>query len=264
MAEIERAIERYDDGGVRRLTLNRPARRNALNLALLKALRAELATARADATVRCLVLTGAGPGFCAGADVKEWSETAASGDVEGGGWIAEAHALIGALHAFPRPTVAVIRGAAAGAGVDLALACDFRIAADDARFICAYTRMAYPPDMGGTWLLPRVIGIEAAKRFAFTGAAWTAEEALARGLVGEVHPVDRVLELASAFAAQLAMGPTVAQMHAKRLIDGAMTRSLAEQLVLEKAAGDACAKSDDAAEAMRAAVEKRAPRFTGR
>ena len=260
-------LERSDQGAVRTITLNRPEARNALNFALLQALRAELAAAaEPDAGVRCLILAGAGKGFCAGADVREWSALAAAGNERPAGydWVGEAHRLVAELAEFPRPTIAVINGAAAGAGVDLALTCDFRFAADDARFICSYTRMGYPPDAGGTWLLPRVIGPEAAKRFAFTGAPWGAEEALARGMVGEVHPAAEVLAAAEAFAAELVTGPTVAQMHAKRLIDTAHTRSLAEQLAAETLAGQACKQTEDAKEAMRAAVERRAPNFIGR
>ncbi|MEE8273374.1 MAG: enoyl-CoA hydratase-related protein [Alphaproteobacteria bacterium] len=260
MAEVERS----DDGAVRTLTLNRPELRNALNFSLLKALRAEIAAARDDRAVRCLVVAGAGKGFCSGADVREWAEVASQGRSDDYDWVGEAHALVQELAGFPRPTVAVVTGAAAGAGVDLALACDFRFAAADARFICAYTRMAYPPDVGGTWLLPRLIGPEAAKRFVFTGAPWPAEEALAYGMVTEVHAAERVFEAAHAFAVELAQGPTVAQTHAKRLIDSAHTRGFAEQLALEREAGEDCARSDDAGEAMRAAVEKRAPRFVGR
>ena len=260
-------LERSERGAVRRLTLNRPEARNALNFALLQALRAELAAAaEADAGVRCLILAGAGKGFCASADVREWSALAAAGNdrPKGRDWVAEAHRLVAELAEFPRPTIAVINGAVAGTGVDLALACDFRFAADDARFICSYTRMDYPPDAGGTWLLPRVIGPEAAKRFAFTGAPWDAQKAFARGMVGEVHPAAEVLAVAEAFAAELATGPTVAQMHGKRLIDTAHMRSLTEQLDAETLAGRACKQTDDAKEAMRAAVERRAPVFIGR
>ncbi len=260
MAEVERS----DDGAVRVLTLNRPDARNALNLGLIKDLRGALAEAREDGAVRCLVLSGAGKGFCAGADVFEWAEVAARGGGADYPWVAEAHALVEELAAFPRPTIAVVNGAAAGAGVDLALACDFRFAADDARFICAYTRMAYPPDVGGSWLLPRLIGVEAAKRFVFTGATWGAAEAVARGMASEVHPADAVHAAALAFAAELAAGPSVAQMHAKRLIDSAHTRSLAEQLAAEKEAGEACGRTEDSREALAAATEKRPPRFVGR
>ncbi|MGH8631836.1 MAG: enoyl-CoA hydratase/isomerase family protein, partial [Burkholderiales bacterium] len=147
--------------------------------------------------------------------------------------------------------------------LDLALACDFRFAADTARFQCAYTRMGYAPDAGGTWRLPRLVGLEAAKRFAFTAEFWSATEALARGLVTEVHPAAGLTAAAVAFASRLAAGPTVAIAQAKRLMDGAATRNLVEQLALERRAAEICAQSADAREALVAASERRDPAFKG-
>src|SRR5262245_43798390 len=177
-----------DDGAVRTLTLDRPDQRNALNVPTIRALRVALGEAE-TAAVRCLVLTGAGKAFCAGADIAEWAEAEARGELATFPWTSEMHGLVAAVAEFPRPTIALLNGAAVGAGLDLALACDFRFAADTARFQCAYTRMGYAPDAGGSWLLPRIIGLEQAKRFAFTGEFWSAPEALVRGLVTEVHPV---------------------------------------------------------------------------
>jgi len=255
-----------DDGGVRTLTLNRPDQRNALNLALLRALRTALDEAAADRGVRCLVLTGAGKGFCAGADVREWESLAAAGTPEDpdDGWVAHAHALVRELAAFDRPTIALLNGAAVGAGLDLALACDFRVAGTDARFACAYTWIAYNPDAGGTWLLPRLVGLEAAKRFVYTGEFWDAPTALARGLVSEVHDRDALVDGGMALARLLASGPTIAQGESKRLLDEAHTRDLAAQLVAEQLAGERCAASDDHREALRAASERRTPTFQGR
>ncbi len=252
-----------DDRAIRTLTLNRPEVRNALNMGLLQALRAALAEAGRDG-VRCLVLTGAGKGFCAGADVAEWAASESEGPRDDYDWVGEAQALILNVAALPVPTVALLNGAAAGAGLDLALACDFRFAADTARFVCAYTRMGYNPDAGGTWLLPRLIGLEAAKRLAFTGEIWSAGEALARGLVSEVHPADQLADAAYSFARRLAAGPTVAQIETKRLMDAASGRTLAEQLGEERLAGERCGRSEDAAEAMAAAVARRDPVFKGR
>ena len=164
----------------------------------------------------------------------------------------------------PLPTVAVLNGAAVGAGLDLALACDFRVAAADARFACAYTWMAYPPDVGGTWLLPRLVGLEQAKRFVYTGEFWDAQTALARGLVSEVVPRERLLEAGAELAAMLASGPTVAIGHAKRLLGSSDRRTLAEQLREEALAGEACSRTADHEEALAAVVEKREPRFAGR
>jgi 2-(1,2-epoxy-1,2-dihydrophenyl)acetyl-CoA isomerase len=253
---------RADDGAVRTLTLNRPGARNALNLALVSALRAEVGAAIEDESVRCLVLAASGKAFCAGADVKDWSE---SGPQQGPDpWVAEAHALAVELADAPLPTIALVNGAAVGAGLDLALACDFRVAADTARFACAYTWMAYPPDVGGTWLLPRLLRPDHAKRFVFTGEFWDAPTALERGLVGEVVPLDRLPERGAELALELAAGPTVAIGHAKRLLDSAHGRTLAEQLGAEAAAGEACALTEDHSEALAAVAAKREPVFRGR
>lgn len=256
-------LEIVDDGPVRTLALNRPDVRNALNKGLLQTLRTALADAD-RAGVRCLVVTGRGKSFSAGADIAEWAEAEKSGKIEGYGWVEEAHGLVAAMAAFPVPTLALLNGAAVGAGLDLALACDFRFAADGAKFICAYTKMGYSPDAGGTWLMPRLIGLEAAKRFAFTGETWLAPEALRRGLVTELHPADGLAAAGLAFAKQLASGPTVAQRHAKRLMERAPTRTLAQQLLEERKAGEACGRSADAKEAIAAAVERRDPVFKGR
>jgi 2-(1,2-epoxy-1,2-dihydrophenyl)acetyl-CoA isomerase len=256
-------LETVDDGAVRTLALNRPEVRNALSKPLLQALRAALAKAVRDG-VRCLVLTGRGKSFSAGADIAEWAEAEKSGASGGYGWVEEAHGLVAEAAAFPAPTLALLNGAAVGAGLDLALACDFRFAADSAKFICAYTKMGYSPDAGGTWLMPRLIGLEAAKRFAFTGETWLAPRALERGLITEIHPADALEAAGLGFAQKLAGGPTVAIRHAKRLMQSADTRSLAQQLVEERKAGDDCGRSEDAKEALAAAVERREPAFKGR
>jgi 2-(1,2-epoxy-1,2-dihydrophenyl)acetyl-CoA isomerase len=256
-------LETIDDGPVRTLALNRPEVRNALNKPLLQALRAALAKAERD-KVRCLVVTGRGKSFSAGADIAEWAEVEKKGGGGDYGWVEEAHGLVAETAAFPAPTLALLNGAAVGAGLDLALACDFRFAADSAKFICAYTKMGYSPDAGGTWLMPRLIGLEAAKRFAFTAETWLAPEALERGLITEMHPADALEAAGMAFARKLAGGPTVAIRHAKRLMQTAGTRSLAEQLREERKAGEDCGRSEDAKEALAAAVERREPAFKGR
>jgi 2-(1,2-epoxy-1,2-dihydrophenyl)acetyl-CoA isomerase len=249
--------------GVRYLTLDRPDQRNALNLALIRALRAAMRAA-ADDAVRCLVLTGNGKAFCAGGDVVEWAEVEARGDSASFPWVEEMHGLILDIAGFPAPTIAWLNGAAVGAGLDMALACDFRLAADSARFQCAYTRMAICPDAGGTWLLPRIVGLEQAKRFAFTGEFWPAPEALARGLVTEVHAADALAESCRGFAERLAAGPTVAIRETKRLMDRAGAGDLRAQLAEERTASERCYATADFKEAMAAATEKRAPVFRGR
>ncbi len=251
-----------DRAGVRYLTLDRPDVRNALNLALILALRQTVHQAKTD-KVRCLVMTGSGKAFCAGGDVAEWAEVEARGESATFPWVEEMHGLILDVAGFPAPAVAWINGAAVGAGLDLALACDFRLASDSARFQCAYTRMAICPDAGGTWLLPRLIGMEQAKRFAFTAEFWTAAEALARGLVTEVHSADDLAEACRSFAERLAAGPSIAITETKRLMETAAARDLRAQLAAEKAASERCYQTDDFKEAMAAATEKRAPVFQG-
>jgi 2-(1,2-epoxy-1,2-dihydrophenyl)acetyl-CoA isomerase len=245
------------------VTLDRPDVRNALNLALIRALRAAMRQAAAD-SVRCLVLTGSGKAFCSGGDVAEWAEVEARGDSTNFPWVEEMHGLILDIAGFPAPTIAWLNGAAVGAGLDMALACDFRLAADGARFQCAYTRMAICPDAGGTWLLPRIIGIEQAKRFAFTGEFWSAQDALARGLVTEVHGSAALGDACHAFAGRLAGGPTVAIGETKRLMEMAGARDLRAQLAEERAASERCYATEDFKEAMAAATGRRDPVFQGR
>jgi len=252
------------EDGVRVLTLDRPDARNALHVPLLQALCAALDAAFEEQAVRALVLTGNGKSFSAGADLNEWAAAEAAGQLAAYGWTDMAHALIVALHAFPKPTIALLNGAAVGAGLDLALACDFRFAADDARFSCAYTKMAYPPDAGGTWLLPRLLGIEAAKRFVFTGEFWHAQEALAHGLVSEIHRPAALRAAGMAFARSLAAGPTLALREAKALIDSSLDRDLKAQLAAEREAGLRCGHTEDAREALAAAMERRPPLFRGK
>ncbi len=256
-----------DADGVRTITMNRPERRNALNLALLEALRAAFAAAAADEAIRSVVLAGAGKGFCAGADVSDW---ASYGDADGAAadagaaWERNAHALVQEVHDLPKPTVAVLHGAAVGAGLDLACACDFRVAAEDAVFFCAYTWVGYNPDVGGSWLYPRLMGLEAAKRFVYTGERWDAATAKGHGLVSEVVSRDELAAAGASLAAELASGPSVAIGLAKGLLQTASTRTLGEQLEAEKAAGQICAETEDHREALAAFTEKRSPVFRGR
>jgi len=250
-------------GALRVLTMQRPDMRNALCTNLLKELRAAIHTAKADRDCRALMLTGAGKSFCSGADVQEWAAAEAAGQLETYGWTEAAHALCQEIYDFDRPTIAVLNGSAVGAGLDLACACDFRLAAETAKFSCAYTKMGYAPDCGGTWFLPRLIGIEAAKLFVFTGTFWSAEEALKRGLITESHPAELLFERGVAFAQRLANGPTVALAAAKRLMRESFTRNLSAQLAAERTAGEICGRTRDAKEALAAAVAKRDPAFSG-
>lgn len=258
-------VQVEDRGAVRIIAINRPEARNAINTGVLLALRRAVRQAARSEDLRALVFTGRGGAFSGGADVKEWADKLKGIDPHPEhDWVEEAVALVQEVFALPKPTIAMMDGAAVGAGLDLALACDFRYATTRARFICAYTRVGYPPDCGGSWLLPRLIGLEAAKLFVYTGEAWDAARAKAAGMVTEVMEPEALESATLAFAETLASGPTVAQGLAKQLIDSAHRRTFAEQLAEEMRAGKLCAATEDHREGLAAANERRAPRFQGR
>ncbi|MHC8390789.1 enoyl-CoA hydratase/isomerase family protein [Pseudomonas sp. MDT2-39-1] len=249
--------------GVAWITLDRAAQRNALDIPTLKNLHTLLDEFNADPAVRVVVLTGSGRSFCAGADLAEWAEAEARGALESYGWTETAHALMSRLYSLEKPTIAAINGTAVGAGMDLTLCCDLRIAAQSARFKAGYTSMAYSPDAGASWHLPRLIGTEQAKRLLFLDEMWSAERALAAGLVGEVCADDQLHDVTTELATRLANGPTFAFAQTKKLMREGAQRSLPEQLQAELAAGLLCGRSQDGAEALRAAIEKRPAHFSG-
>ena len=249
--------------GVAWITLNRGPQRNALDIPTLKHLHALLDAFNTDPAVRVVVLTGNGRSFCAGADLAEWADAEARGALETYGWTETAHALMSRLYSLEKPTIAAINGIAVGAGMDLTLCCDLRIAGQSARFKAGYTSMAYSPDAGASWHLPCLIGLEQTKRLLFLDEIWSADRALATGLVSEVCADDALIAQATELATRLASGPTFAFAQTKVLIRDGAHRSLAEQLEAEQAAGLLCGRSQDGAEALRAAVEKRTPHFIG-
>lgn len=253
-----------DVNGVRWLTLNRPEQRNALNRPLLDALNLCLAQTAADSSIRCLVLTANGKTFCAGADVAEWAAAEARGELETYGWTDKAHQVMNTLADFPIPTVAMLNGSAVGAGLDLALCCDFRFAVDNAKFKAGYTTMAYSPDAGGSWHLPRLIGEEQTKLFLFLDDAWSAAQALDAGMVSGVETAESLTAVVTVLATRLAQGPTFAFKQTKALLAQSKNNTLAQQLTRECEAGLECGRTQDAQEALRAATEKRSPHFIGR
>ena len=258
-------VEVEDRGAVRIVAINRPEVRNAINTSVLLRLRRAVREAGEAERLRALVLTGRGGAFSGGADVKEWADKLKGIDPHPDhDWVEQAIQLVHDVYVFPKPTIAMIDGAAVGAGLDMALACDFRYASTRAKFICAYTRIGYPPDCGGSWLMPRLMGVEAAKMFAYTGDTWDAEKARSAGMLTEVVPPDELEARTLALAEKLASGPTVAIGLAKRLIDTAHSRTLADQQIEEQRAGKICATTQDHAEGLAAANERRVPRFVGR
>src|SRR5947199_4863703 len=203
------------------LTLNRPDRLNAMSPAMLDALLEALPRLAADPEVGVVVLTGAGRGFCAGGDVKAMAE----GREFGGTTLEEKAQALRArmevsrwLHEMPKPTIAMVRGAAAGAGLSIALACDLRIASDSARFGTAFARVGYSGDFGGSWFLTRLVGTAKARELYYTAEILDAAQALALGLVNRVVPDARLEEETRTLATRLAHGPRVALRYRTRTL----------------------------------------------
>jgi len=256
MAEVETTR----DGAVLTIALNRPDKLNAFDAAQHKAFSAALKEA-ADPEVRAVVLTGSGRGFCVGQDLTELS----GGDRDVAGLLRERwnrHVL--GLQGLEKPVLAAVNGAAAGAGLSLACACDLRIAADKAAFVPAFITVGLVPDTGGSWLVPHLLGYPRAFEWMCTGRKIDAHEALAWGLVSEVVDADAVLARTQERAAELAALPTRAIAMTKRLFQGAATSRLEDQLELEAQLQVAATRTEDFAEGVAAFLEKREPRFSGR
>lgn len=246
--------------GVATITLNRPESLNALNVAMRRELLAALKAASRDDGVRCLVLTGAGRGFCSGADLRGGSAEREFRRVV----TTEYNPLIAAIRQMSKPVIAAVNGVAAGAGVSLALACDLVWAAEEARFIQAFVKIGLVPDSGSTRTLVRALGRHRAAQLIFTGEPLSASEAHAAGLVNAVVPVADLPAAVLAIAAGLAAGPTRAIGYAKRLINHAEDASLDASLGMEADLQELAGRTEDHAEGVTAFGEKREPRFVGR
>lgn len=250
------------NGAIATLTLNRPEARNALDLAMRRELGSALDEVEADPGARVLVLTGAGGHFCAGGDVKSMRErryTAAEGRAR----VEVLNRLVLRLVDFPMPTLASVDGFAVGAGCNLALACDLIVASDRARFGQVFARLGLVPDGGGTWLLPRLVGLARAKELIFTAEIIDAAEAARIGLVNRVVPAAALAEETTRLAERIAAGPPLALRLAKRLVNRAAASDLAAALEAEAAAQAIAVTSEDHQEGLQAFFEKRAPRFRG-
>ena len=259
-------LENVKDG-VAVLTLNRPERLNAMSRPMLDALLEALPRLADDGAVGVIVLTGAGRGFCAGGDVKAMAE----GNELGGQTMEEKAQALRArmeasrwLHELPKPTVAMMRGPAAGAGLSLAMACDMRIASDTVRLGTAFARVGYSGDFGGSYYLTQLVGTAKARELYFTADLLDAQQALGLGLVNRVVPDARLEEETMALASRLARGPRVAYRYMKRNMNAAESASLKEMLDLEAWHHTRTGMTEDHREAARAFVEKREPQFKGR
>jgi 2-(1,2-epoxy-1,2-dihydrophenyl)acetyl-CoA isomerase len=255
MAEVETSR----DGAVLTITLNRPDVLNAFNGAMHRALAAALKDAR-DGGVRAVVLTGAGRGFCVGQDLTEFRE--APGDI-GSRLRDNYHPTIRAIRALEKPVIAAVNGAAAGAGMSLACACDLRLAADSATFVPAFINICLIPDSGGSYFVTRILGPARAFEWLASGKRLTAAEAHAWGLVSEVVESAALASRAAELGAQLADLPTRGVGMTKRLLDHAVGATLDEQLEREAQLQAAATQTDDFKEGVAAFIEKRPPRFIG-
>ncbi len=252
-------------GGIARLTLNRPDRLNSFNDAMHAEVRDALAATRADASVRVLLLTGAGRGFCAGQDLSDRAVAPGGAAVDLGASIERNYKpLVLALRTMPVPTVCAVNGVAAGAGANLALACDLVVATKSASFIQAFCKIGLVPDSGGTYWLPRLVGTARAIGLAMLGDKVSAEQAAAWGMIWQAVDDAAFGETVEKLLAHLAAAPTKGLVASRRAIHASAANTLEAQLDLERDLQRELGYGDDYREGVAAFVEKRAPRFTGR
>lgn len=247
------------DGGVATLTLNRPDALNALNADLRGALLRAMRELGRDLEIRAVVITGAGRGFCSGADLRGGAGERAFRAV----LTAEYNPLVTAIREMPKPVVAAVNGVAAGAGMSLALAADLVVASETARFVPAFHRIGLVPDSGLTRVLVRTLGRHRALEILVGERPLEPAAAAAAGLVTAVVPDDALLEAAMALARRLADGPTRGIVLTKRLVNLAEDASLPDGLAAEAALQDVAGRTDDHAEGLAAFAERRTPRFRG-
>lgn len=251
--------------GYRVVTLNRPQRLNAFNEAMHRALAPALDEAEADPSCRALLLTGAGRGFCAGQDLSDRIATPGEGPALGGDPLGIYYnPLVRKLRALPFPVIAAVNGVAAGAGANIALACDIVVAARSASFVQAFARIGLVPDCGGTWFLPRLVGAARARGLALLAEPLPAEKAEAWGLIWKMVDDSMLMLEAEKLCAHFAGAPTVGLALTKRALDAGESNDLSAQLDLERDLQREAGQTPDFAEGVRAFMEKRPARFTGR
>jgi 2-(1,2-epoxy-1,2-dihydrophenyl)acetyl-CoA isomerase len=269
----DQLLETFDDG-VATLTMNRPEARNALSGEMGAALSEAVQRLGSDPKVRVLVLTGAGGAFCAGGDVKGFAAATSRGAGVGQGsgpsiedrvgGLRRSMEVVRHLHEMPKPTLAVIPGPAAGAGLSLALACDLRISADHAKLTTAFSKVGLAGDYGGSYFLSHLVGAAKARELYFTADVITGAEALRLGIVNKSVPAEELEAVAAEFARHLAGLPTVAVGYMKRNLNAADHATLSEVLDLEASNMVRTMTTEDHKTASAAFVEKRTPTFAGR
>ena len=268
-------LQVFRENSVVTVTINQPAKKNAINAQMWDGLAEIFREIASRADDRVVVVTGAGDDFCSGADLsgRGGSGAASSGAASSVGAQNQVHHLAAmrrvndaciALQRLPQPTIAKVRGVAVGAGCNLALGCDLVVASQTARFSEIFARRGLSLDFGGSWLLPRRIGMHRAKELALLAEIVGASDALEMGLINRVLPDGEVDAFVENWARKLAAGPPIALAQTKRLLNNSLNVTLEEALDDEAAAQTINFATSDTAEAMRAFIEKREPKFTGR
>jgi 2-(1,2-epoxy-1,2-dihydrophenyl)acetyl-CoA isomerase len=255
----------HRDGVIATLTLNRPEVLNTLDFAMVDALVARTAEVAADDTLRVVILRGAGKHFMAGGDVRtfagELQHAPAERRMRFQRMLERVHAAVEHLHRMPHPLVCGVQGAVAGIGISFMNACDLVVAADNAYFNSAYSHIAVTPDGGGTWALPRIVGLRKAMEIVLLAERFDAAEALRVGLVNKVVAAQALDAAVDAYARTLAAAPVLAVRNAKRLLRDSFAHTLSEQLQAEAVSFAQCTATADFAEGITAFIEKRPARF---
>jgi 2-(1,2-epoxy-1,2-dihydrophenyl)acetyl-CoA isomerase len=252
------------EDGVAVLTLNRPDTLNSFTQEMHEEVRAAMKAVRTDSAVRCLVLTGAGRGFCAGQDLNDRSVKAGDEAPDLGDSVERNYnPLIRSIMTLDKPVICAVNGVAAGAGASLALACDIVLAGRSASFVQAFSKIGLVPDSGGTWNLPRAVGMARAKGLALLAGKLKAEQAESWGMIWQCVDDDKLMEETMTMAKQLAVMPTKGLATIKKLLNESYSNPLHQQLELEKAAMRMLGQSHDYKEGVAAFMEKRAPQFKG-
>jgi 2-(1,2-epoxy-1,2-dihydrophenyl)acetyl-CoA isomerase len=252
------------DGAVATLALNRPERLNALNVAVHAEIRESLTQVESNAAIRCLVITGEGRAFCSGQDLTDRVMTENTQIDTGASLDRDYNPLVRRLVAFPVPTIAAVNGPAVGAGANLALGCDILLMARSAYLQEAFARIGLVPDAGGTWLLPRIVGLKRALAMCLTSEQVPADECQRIGIAYKVFDDTTFRDDVAKAAALLAVGPTLAYRLMKQALNASFTNDLNTQLDLERDLQREAGRSQDFREGVKSFLEKRMPRYQGK